>query len=122
MRNYGDFYKHIAVHADNLLIASKDPEKIINCLLNDHEFKLKGTRAIKYHLGYDFFRDSENTLCFVPKKYIEKLISLFLHTFSCKLNTKVHSSLEKGDYPELDTSDVLDKDRIEKYQSLIGAL
>ena len=32
--------------------------------------------------------------------------------FGCKENTKVHSPLEKGDHPELDTSDFLDADRI----------
>ena len=30
--------------------------------------------------------------------------------------------MDKGDHPELDTSDFLDQDGIQKYQSLIGAL
>ena len=32
------------------------------------------------------------------------------------------SPLEKGDHPELDTSDELDESGIKKYQSLIGAM
>ena len=32
------------------------------------------------------------------------------------------SPLDKGDHPELDTSDLLDADRIQKYQSMIGAM
>ena len=42
--------------------------------------------------------------------------------FGDKPSTKVSSPLEKGDHPELDTSDELDIDGIKKYQSLIGAL
>ena len=34
----------------------------------------------------------------------------------------VKSPLEKGDHPELDTSDLLDADGIQKYQSMIGAM
>ena len=32
------------------------------------------------------------------------------------------SPLEKGDHPELNTSDLLDADGIQKYQSMIGAM
>ena len=32
------------------------------------------------------------------------------------------SPIEKGDHPELDTSELLDMDGIRKYQSMIGAL
>ena len=39
---------------DNLLIASKDPESFVKCLLEDYKFKLKGTGSIKHHLGCDF--------------------------------------------------------------------
>ena len=35
---------------------------------------------------------------------------------------KYHSPLEKGDHPEMDTSDLLDDDRTQLYQSLIGAM
>ena len=35
---------------------------------------------------------------------------------------KAHSPLTKGDHPELDTSDLLDEDGIQMYQSLIGSL
>ena len=34
----------------------------------------------------------------------------------------VHSPLEKGDHPELDTSQILDPDMVHKYQSIIGSL
>ena len=110
MRDCRTYYEYAAVYVDDLLIASKDPESIAKYLLDDHKFKLKGTGPIKYHL--DFFRDSENTLCFAPRKYAEKMISIFEATFGHKPNTKVHLPLEKGDYPELDTSEFLDTDGI----------
>ena len=44
---------------DNLLIASKDPETIIRSLEDVCKLNSKGTRAISYHLGCNFFRDKE---------------------------------------------------------------
>ena len=63
-----DHYEHIAVYVDDLIIASKDPKATIDVLTNKHSFKLKGTRPISYHLGCDFGRDDDGTLCFSPKK------------------------------------------------------
>ena len=66
-------YEHIAVYVDDLLIASKTPQAIVDLLTNDYKFKLKGTGPIKYHLGCDFARDELSTLCFAPRKHIEKM-------------------------------------------------
>ena len=43
-------------------------------------------------------------------------------SFGSKPSAKVHSPLEKGNHPELDTSQFLDAQGTQKYQSLIGAL
>ena len=40
-----------------------------------HKFKLKGTGPIKFHLGMDFYRDEEGTMCIAPVKYIEKIVA-----------------------------------------------
>ena len=122
MKDCGDHYEYIAVYVDDLLIASKDPKSIAKSLEDVYKFKLKGTGPISYHLGCDFFRDKEGVLCFAPRKYIEKMINIFETTFGHKPSNKVHSPLEKGDHPELDTSEFLDQDGIQKYQSLLGAL
>ena len=72
MRNAGDHYEYIAVYVDNLMIASKDPGAIINDLMaKPHSFKLKGTGPVTFHLGCDYFRDEDGTLCVGPRKYIE---------------------------------------------------
>jgi hypothetical protein len=46
-----DHYKYLAVYVDYLLIASKDPQAIIDALTGDPvSFKLKGTCPVKFHL------------------------------------------------------------------------
>ena len=122
MRDMDTHYEYIAVYVDDLLIVSKNPKEITDILVNKYKFKLKGTGLIKYHLGCDFYRDEEGVLCFAPKRYIEKLIDIYKNTFGVKPKLNISSPLEKGDHPELDTSELLDQDGIQKYQSLIGAL
>ena len=74
MRDAGTHYEYVAVYVDDLLIASHDPQAIIKDLSGKpHNFKLKGTGPVTYHLGNNFMRDGENVLCFGPKKYIEKM-------------------------------------------------
>ena len=54
MRDKGDHYEYIAVYVDDLLIASRAPETVIEVLVKEHCFKLKGTGPISFHLGCDF--------------------------------------------------------------------
>lgn len=121
MRDKGDHYEYIGVYVDDLLIASKNPQAIVDTLMNDHKFKLKGTGPISFHLGCDFFRDEEDTLCLAPRKYIDKMLDNYVRIFG-SLPRKAHSPLVQNDHPELDTSDLLEYEDIKIYQSLIGAL
>lgn len=57
-----------------------------------------------------------------PKKYIEKMISSYKCMFGSKLRLSVLSPLERGNHPELDQSELLGPEDIQKYQSLIGAM
>jgi hypothetical protein len=57
-----------------------------------------------------------------PKKYIEKMMMGYELMFGEKPNTKVHSLLEQGDHPELDTSELLDQNGVLHFQLLIGSL
>jgi hypothetical protein len=57
-----------------------------------------------------------------PKKYIDRLIANYERMFGEKPKTNVYSPLEKGDHPELDESELLDKEGTNQYQSLIGSL
>ena len=123
MRRVDDHYEYIASYVDDLLIASKNPQGIIDALeAKPHKFTLKGTGEVKFHLGCDFFRDSQGTLCVGPKKYIERLADQYKSMFGQAPCTKVTSPLNKDDHPELDISPLLDEDGITQYQSLIGAM
>ena len=122
MRQNRNVYKYIAVYVNDLAIAAKDPENISEILMKKYKFKLKGTGAISYHLGCDFFRDNNGILCFTPKKYIKKMISTYVSLFEKKPKQNITSLLEKGDHSELDSSDLLDEKGVQIYQSLIGAL
>jgi len=61
-------------------------------------------------------------LCMSPKKYIEKMVQNYKVLFGKKPRQSYSSPLEKGDHPELDTSEELGTSDIKKYQSLIGAV
>jgi hypothetical protein len=53
----------------------KIPQEFVDDLQNVHKFKNKGIGPIRFHLGMDFIRDNDGTLCLSPIKYIEKLIN-----------------------------------------------
>ena len=86
-----------------------------------HKFKLKGTGPIEFHLGCDFFCDEDGILCMAANKYIEKIAMGYEIMFGEKPLTKVHSPLEKGDHPELDTLELLNQNGVKQYQALIGS-
>ena len=123
MKDCGDHYEYIAVYVDDLMIMSKKPQGIIDSLTKEHKFKLKGTGPVTFHLGCDFFRDETGTLCFGPKKYIERMCDEYTRMFGSRpKHTGASSPLAHGDHPELDTSELLDVEGIKQYQSLIGTL
>jgi hypothetical protein len=121
LRDMGDHYEYICVYVDDLAVASRDPKAIMDELMSKHGYKLKGVGPIEYHLGGDFVRDKDGTLCWGAKTYVERLLANYEKMFGQK--PKEYSSpMVSGDHPELDTSDLLDEDGIKKYQSMIGAL
>ena len=52
--------------------------------MDKHKFKIKGIGPIKYHLGCDLFREEDGTLCFLPRKHIEKMIEGYVTMFGRK--------------------------------------
>ena len=122
MRPLIDKYEYIAVYVDDLAFAMVNPDEFVETLEKKHGFKLKGTGTIAFHLGCDFYRDSDGTLCMQPKKYIEKMCDGYTQMFGEKPSNKFSSPLESGDHPELDNSELLDPIGVQQYQSLIGSL
>ena len=55
MRDRGDQWEYIFIYVDDLGIASRNPQSIVNELMHKYDFKLKGSGPIKYHLGCDYF-------------------------------------------------------------------
>jgi len=122
MHRCGDLYEYIGVYVDDLAIISSAPQDIIDVLQTKYKFKLKGTGPISFHLGCDFYCDKNGVLCMEPHKYILKMVDAYERLFGQKPSRNYSSPLDKGDHPELDTSEFLDGKGIQQYQSLIGAL
>ena len=50
LKDFGEHHWHIAICVDDLLIASKYPQGVVDALTNKYHFKLKGTDNISYYL------------------------------------------------------------------------
>jgi len=122
MRPNGDVYEYIAVYVDDLAIAAKQPKELTDTLTEVYKFKLKGTGPISFHLGMDFFRDEDGVLCFAPKKYIKRMEDSYLQMFGSKPLQNMMSPLEPNDHPELDESELLEPEDVQKYQSMVGQM
>ena len=60
------------------------------------------------NLGCGFGRDDDGTLCFGPRKHVDKVIDCYFNIFESKPKLKAISLLGKDGHPELDTSECLD--------------
>ena len=56
MRQSNGLWEYITVYVDALVFAVRDPKAIITLFEEKHNYKLRGTGSISYHLGCDFFR------------------------------------------------------------------
>lgn len=108
MRDAGNIYEYVAVYVDDLAFAVRTPEEFVKELKEKYKVKLKGTGTLAFHLGCDFFREEDGTLCMAPQKYIEKVSAQYEKIYREKPRTNVRPPLEKGDHPELDSSELLD--------------
>jgi Reverse transcriptase (RNA-dependent DNA polymerase) len=123
MRRCGDLWEYIATYVDDLCISSPNPKAIIDVLTDKYQFKLKGVGPISFHLGCDYWREDDGTLCYGAKKYADKMMSGYERMFGqSPSSNNITSPLEKGDHPELDTSELLDEEGIQMYQSLVGSM
>src|SRR5687768_2322257 len=99
MQRNDEQYGYIAVYVDDLAFALEDPQSFIDILKSKYNFKIKEAGPLKFHLGADFFRDDEGTLCMAPYKYIEWVVALYEKMFGEKPSAKMFSSFKKGDHP-----------------------
>jgi hypothetical protein len=115
MRENNSLFEYIDVYVNDLLIAAKE---IIQTLKEQYKFKLKGVGPLTYHFGCDYFRDYDGSLCFGPRKYTTMMIDQFKNMYIGK-QKEYASPLEKGDHPEVDTSEALDEEGKKKYHTMI---
>ena len=121
MRDTGTKYEYVCVYVDDLAIVMENPMEFIELLKSKYNYKLKGVGPLEYHLGADVWRSSDNVLNFGSKKYVERLLSNVKEMFGSEVHPHL-TPLKDGDHPEIDESEFLDADGIQKYQSIIGAL
>jgi Reverse transcriptase (RNA-dependent DNA polymerase) len=72
IREKNGLYEYIAVYVNDLLIAARGRGEVTRSLEKAHKFKLKGVGPLTYHLGCDYFRDKDGTLCCGLQKKIAK--------------------------------------------------
>ena len=115
-------YDNITVCLDDLLITFKDPKITADILTNKHSLKVKGTGPIYFNLGCYFGRDDDSSPHFEPRNHIETIDECHHSMFGSKFKLKILSTLEKGNHHDLDTSEFIDSDSIQKCQLTIGAI
>ena len=117
-----NLYEYVAVYVDDLCIVAQDSKQIINILKSKYKLKVKGDGPLTYHLGADYYHDPDGTMVSQPKKYIEKLKETYVRLFNTEPSKGLRTPLEKNDYPELDTSDILDGQQVNHYLTMVGQL
>ena len=122
MHEKTDHWEYIGTYIKDLAITGKDLQTILDKLVNDYKFKLKGTGPISHHLRCDFVCDEDKVLCIQLKMYIEQMVETYLRLFGERPKELYPSPLEKGDHTVLDTTELLDADGIQKFESMIGVM
>ena len=123
MRERNGAYEYVATYVDDLCLVMKNPEEFLSILQSEpYSFKLKGSGPMSFHLGCGFDRDSTGVLRMDPRKYIDKMVQAYEQLYGTKPTATAQSPLIENDHPELDTSEFLDKEGIQQYQTLIGSL
>ena len=122
IRDAKDCYEYICCYVDDLLAALKNPKEFWDKLQSlPYSFKLKGGEEPKYHLGANFFQDSDGVLALGTQMYVRRLSAEYVRLFGKETKTYM-SALPRNDHPELDASPSCGPDDTKKFQSLIGAL
>jgi hypothetical protein len=121
MRLNGYLYEYVATYVDDLCLGMLDPKSFTDTLQEKHNFRLKGTGPIDFHLGQSFSWNEDGEIKISVKSYIEKMIDTYVQLHGDKPR-KASSPLEQNDHPEMDDSPFLGQDETQQFQSLIGAM
>ena len=124
MRRNDDIWEYVATYVDDLCFVVKQPEQFLDLPKGKpYEFKLKGSGPLSFHLGCGFRRDEDGHLVMDPIKHIDKMMAAYVQLFNTMPSRNgCLSPVDKDYHPELDTSEFLDDEGIQQYQSMIGSL
>jgi len=111
-------YEYICTYVDDFMIASKQPEAIMELIKK--EYSVKGEGPPLYYLGNDY-KMHKGRSAIGCKKYITEAIRRIEAITKTPIKRQ-STPLPTGDHPELDTSEFLDNDGHRYYQMLIGML
>jgi len=113
-------YDWISTFVDDILVVADDPDYYLDILAETYELKDRG--EVENHLGLIFHQKRDGYTHMSPSRYIEeKLTEIEEHRGGNPLR-KYKTPLDVTYKPELDDSAHLDKEGIQYYQSLVGAL
>jgi hypothetical protein len=119
-KDCGAYYEYIARYVDDILIFSKQPMQIIECL--KVTYPLQGVGQPEYYLGGDFKvqkRDIGETITVCAKTYLTNVCHKIEELLGMKL--KIYDTpMAHDDHPKLDDSGLLNYDDHSKYRMLIG--
>ena len=93
---------------------------MVQIFKSKYHLKVKGDGKWTYHLGADYFEDTDGTFVSQPKKYIDKLADTYKRLFNEDPPKGYKTPLDKNDHPELDTSEILEGDMAAKYLTMVG--
>ena len=90
LREMKDKYECTVIYVDDLLIASEEPQKIIQDLKEKFNLKIKGDGPLEYHLGCDYKLEKDDTLWnnsyHIPTRYWNHAKRCFQTRTSSMLN------------------------------------
>ena len=125
------YYEYVLVYVDDLIHVSEDPSILMKDLQDEHNYRLKDIMEPDRYLGAKFGKytlpDGTITYYMSAELYLEKAIPVIEERFGGKLTsmfrTSRYSTPAPSDFhPELDTTDFMDADGTNLYQSYIGIL
>ena len=120
-KDCGAHYEYIARYVDDILVFSKDPTGILECL--KLTYPLQGVGTPEYYLGGDFKVHKKEkggemiTIC--AKTYIKNICEKIEMVMDFKLKS-YETPMAQDDHPENDNSGILNHDEHAKYRMLIG--
>jgi hypothetical protein len=98
-----------------------DPKSFTDTLQKKHNFRLKGTGPIDFHLAQSFSWNEDREMEISAKRYVDKMMDTYIQLYG-KKPRKASSPLEHNDHLEMDNSPFLGQDKTQQIQSLIGAM